>query len=148
MFSAGMKQTGAAADFPPEGAGRLRVLVVDNERDAADSLAMLIQLWGHDVRTEYSGAAALGAVVAYQPDACLLDIGMPGLNGNELAAQIRRMAPLATLIAITGYGDPAHESQSRAAGFQRYLIKPVAPDYMRNLLHELQQALRQTARVS
>jgi len=133
--------SGRTDDSPSQRTGRLRVLVADDDRDNADSLTLLVRFWGHDTHTEYSGTTALAAVGSYRPDVCLLDIGMPGLNGNALAEHIRRTGgPPATLVAITGYADDEHEQLARAAGFQHYLIKPVPPETLQRLLHQLQPA--------
>jgi two-component system CheB/CheR fusion protein len=112
----------------------LRVLVVDDNRDAADTSAVLLGLWGHDVRVAYSGAAALEAVAAFQPDVFLLDIGMPGMNGNDLAQRFRDRFPDALLIAVTGYADTGHRALGEEAGFDLYLAKPVAPSDLETLL--------------
>jgi len=97
---------------------------------------MLLRLWGHDVRVAYSGPAALALAVADRPDVLLLDIAMPGMDGCELARQTRRHASLddSLLVAVTGYADEVHRRLGRAAGFDRYLSKPVEPSVMEQLL--------------
>jgi CheY-like chemotaxis protein len=104
----------------------LRVLVVDDYRDAADSLALLVKMWGHDVRLAYDGAAALEMASAFRPDVLLLDIAMPKMNGVCTAQQLRRQARFqdTRLIAITGYGDSAHRLLWEKV-FDIYLVKPV-----------------------
>jgi CheY-like chemotaxis protein len=119
-----------AAEPPRESAGpgrRRRFLVVDDNRDAADSLALLLRLQGVDTDVAYDGAAALEAVRAKRPDVVLLDLGMPGMDGFEVAARIRREPELAgtALIALTGWGQPDHRRQTREAGFDGHLVKPV-----------------------
>jgi CheY-like chemotaxis protein len=113
----------------------LRVLVADDNRDAADSLSMLVKTWGHDVRPAYDGAAALEISSAYQPDVLLLDIAMPKMDGCQLARQLRRQTRFkdTLLIAITGYADEAHRLLWEEA-FAPYFIKPVEPSILQKLL--------------
>src|SRR5690349_3821302 len=95
--------------------GRLRVLVVDGNADAADSLCALLRLWGHEARAAYDGPAGLELASALVPDCLFLDIGLPGLDGYELARRLRQQPPLreAKLVALSAYGDA---ERSRAAG--------------------------------
>jgi PAS domain S-box-containing protein len=104
----------------------LRVLVVDDNVDTVTTLAMLVQESGHDVRTAYDGPAVLEAALDYRPDVVLLDIGLPGLNGFEVARQIRQQPALrdAVLVALTGYGREADRRRSQEAGFDHHLVKP------------------------
>lgn len=113
----------------------LRVLVVDDNRDAADSLSLLVKLWGHDVRTAYNGAAVTLAPV-YKPDVILLDIGMPKLDGNTMTRQLRQQSDFrdTLFIAVTGFHDEAHRLLSYEAGFDHYLIKPIDPGVLEKLL--------------
>lgn len=113
----------------------LRVLVVDDNRDAADSLAMLTKMWGYEVEVGYDGAA-IERVPIFKPDAVLLDIAMPKLDGNRFARQIReRPESQGTLvIAITGFHDEARRMLSKEAGIDHYLIKPVDPTVLKKLL--------------
>ena len=103
-----------------------KVLVVDDNRDAADSLGMLLGVLGTDFRIVYDGPSALAAVATYKPDVVLLDIGMPGMDGHEVARRIRQQpqAQNVTLVALTGWGQEEDRSRSEAAGFDRHLIKP------------------------
>jgi len=105
----------------------LRVLAVDDNIDTIESLAMLVKLQGHDVRTSRDGSTTLQAALEYRPEVILLDIGLPGLNGYQVARQLRRQAPLqgVVLIALTGYGQEADRQRSREAGFDHHLVKPV-----------------------
>jgi CheY-like chemotaxis protein len=114
----------------------LRVVIVDDCRDSANSLAVLMRHWGHDVRVAYSGAAALEIALTYQPDVLLLDIAMPKMNGLELAQRLRRLPALdnSLLVAITGYADEAHRLLGADAGFDLYLIKPVHPPTLEELM--------------
>ena len=121
---------------------RLRVLVVDDERDAADSLSMLVELWGHDVRTEYEAAAALVGTHTYRPHVVLLDIGLPKIDGHQLAGEIRREAGAeAILIAVTGYADDTNRAQCESA-FDHYLVKPAPVEEMERLLALIKKTLK------
>ena len=114
----------------------LRVLIVDNDGDTADSNRMLVQLWGHQARTACSGAAALEVAAAFLPDVGLIDIGMPGMNGHQLCRQLRQRAGLerALLFAVTGYTDRDNRRRADDAGFALYLVKPIEPEWLRRLL--------------
>jgi two-component system, sensor histidine kinase len=113
-----------------------RVLVVDDNVDAAAMLAALIRQLGHEVEIVHDGSAALRAVEGYRPEVILLDIGMPGMNGFEVAQRLRelRRVPRLRIVAVTGWGKPEDRERSRAAGFDMHLMKPVE-------LSEIQQAL-------
>ena len=104
----------------------LRVLVVDDSVDAAETLTMLLQLSGHDVRTAHDGLAAVKTALDYAPHVVLLDIGLPGMNGFDVAKRLRQEATLANvvLVAMTGYGEAAARQNSREAGFDHHLVKP------------------------
>jgi len=131
-----------------EGKRPLRVLIVDDNRDAADSLAVLARLWGYDVRTVYDGAEALDAARAFQPDCLVLDIGLPGLDGYGVAQVVRQQPALndAKLIALSAYSSEEHRRRAREAGFEHYLVKPADPDTVERLLKMLQHALKLAAR--
>jgi two-component system CheB/CheR fusion protein len=113
-----------------------RVLVVDDNRDSAESIAMLAELWGHQTRIVYDGPAALAEAQAWQPDVVLLDIGLPGINGYEVARRLRQMPSLdgVLLAAMTGYGQERDRRLSREAGFDVHLVKPVPPETLQELL--------------
>ncbi|HUP40945.1 MAG TPA: ATP-binding protein [Vicinamibacterales bacterium] len=106
-----------------------RVLVVDDNTDAAEMLATLLSMDGHDVRTAASGPAALEIISDFHPDIAFLDIGLPGMSGYELARRIRTETHLAgiTLIAVTGWGQDDDRRQSKEAGMDHHLTKPVDP---------------------
>jgi two-component system CheB/CheR fusion protein len=110
-------------------------LVVDDNRDAADSLALLATLWGYDARRAYDGAAAFQSALTHPPDVIFLDIGMPQMDGFRLAGLLHRQAPLAdaVLVAVTGYADEAHRRQW-AAAFDHFLVKPIEPAAVERLL--------------
>jgi CheY-like chemotaxis protein len=104
-----------------------RVLVVDDNQDAARSLAMLLKATGHDVRTAYDGPTALEMAAGFHPTAVLLDIGLPGLDGYEVAKRLRLQPLLENmiLIALTGYGNESDHRRSKEAGFDHHLVKPI-----------------------
>jgi PAS domain S-box-containing protein len=104
-----------------------RILVVDDNRDAAESLVLLLKLRGHDVREVHDGPAAVREASAFRPDAVLLDIGLPGMSGYEVAERIRGEAwsRAAVLVAVTGWGQEADKRRSREAGIDHHLTKPV-----------------------
>jgi CheY-like chemotaxis protein/anti-sigma regulatory factor (Ser/Thr protein kinase) len=124
----------AAAEAPLQAAGmvlrlgeRLKLMVVDDNADAAATLAMLLEAGGHEVIVENESLLALARARAEAPDACLLDIGLPELDGNELARRLRAdpaTAPM-VLIAITGYGQEQDRRAAFEAGFDHHLVKPV-----------------------
>ncbi|HEV7500236.1 MAG TPA: ATP-binding protein, partial [Vicinamibacteria bacterium] len=121
----------------PEPAGqRLRVLVVDDNQDAADSTALLLRLWGYDVTTAQDGAGALESVARQPPDVVFLDIGLPGIDGYEVARRIRAGEANRdiVLVAMTGYGQFEDRQRSAEAGFTTHLVKPVEPHALRRLL--------------
>jgi CheY-like chemotaxis protein len=117
-----------------------RLLVVDDNRDAAESMSMLLQMWGHEVVFAYDGPSALETAEQWQPEAVFLDIGLPGMDGYEVAERLRELphAKGAVLIAITGYGQDDDRRRSRRAGIDHHLVKPVAPDALRSLIDSLQ----------
>ncbi len=107
-----------------------RVLLADDNRDAADSLAAILRLMGHEVVTAYDGAQAVTAAAAFDPDVAVLDIGMPHLNGYEVAARLRTAASgdKVRLVALTGWGQKSDKLKAEAAGFDHHLTKPVDAD--------------------
>ena len=131
-----------AAPAPPAEAGgaadnsRLRVLVCDDNEDGADSMATLLDLLGYQVRVCHDGPAALDAARDFDPDVCLLDIGLPkGMDGYEVARRLRAGGHATTfLAALTGYGQEEDRRRSADAGFQAHLVKPVDPKTLTELL--------------
>jgi CheY-like chemotaxis protein len=113
-----------------------RVLIVDDNEDVAASLAMLLAMQGVEVHVEHDGPSALRAVRTFAPTIALLDIGMPGMTGYEVAKTIRSDAEFAKvkLIALTGWGQPSDVRQAHEAGFDRHCIKPVDPELLVTLL--------------
>jgi PAS domain S-box-containing protein len=131
--------TGAAS--APGAGGPLRVLVVDDNADAADSLVALLEALGHTATVAHDGVEGLQAARAFQPDLVFLDIGLPGMSGYEVAREIRRTPALhrVVLIALTGWGSQSDQEQSHEAGFDQHLTKPVS-------LEALEQALAAASR--
>ncbi|BBA34873.1 PAS domain-containing protein [Methylocaldum marinum] len=113
-----------------------RILVVDDNTDAVESLALLLELEGHDVRTALDGPAALELASDFRPEAVLLDIGLPGMDGYEVARRLRDRPETreALIIAITGYGQLEDRALTKAAGFNHHLVKPVDPEELGALL--------------
>jgi PAS domain S-box-containing protein len=120
----------------PNALPRLRVLVVDDNQDAADSLAMLLELIGQDVRAAYDGPTSLVQAEAFRPAMVFLDIGMPGMDGYEVARRMRSHHALGqvVLVALTGWGQDGDRRRSREAGFDRHLVKPVDPATLQEVL--------------
>jgi CheY-like chemotaxis protein len=118
------------------GASGLRILVVDDNQDSAISMTLLLELHGHEVHVAHAGPAALRLASDTNPDVILLDIGMPGMNGFEVARQLRAQDAFADtlLVAITGYGRASDVKQTQSAGFDHHLIKPVDYDRLQQVL--------------
>ena len=112
------------------------VLVVDDNIDSADIMARLLRMSGHDVRTAYSGPAALETAATFVPDVVFLDIGLPGISGYEVARRLRQNPRLKTvkLVAMTGYGNEADRQLAKEAGFDKHLVKPVDFPTVKSLL--------------
>ena len=127
-----------------------RVLVVDDNVDAAQTLADLLVMTGHEVRLVHDGLAAVAAAVAWCPDVVLLDIGLPGLNGFEVAKRIRLEAthPAMVLVALTGYGQAADRQRSHEAGFDHHLVKPADFDEVEKILVAVAVAVSAVAAVA
>ncbi|BDT58320.1 hypothetical protein MasN3_18140 [Massilia varians] len=136
------------APAPAAQAGVLRVLVVDDNVDAAETLGLLLAAHGHEVVVEHEPLRALERARRVAPDVCLLDIGLPGMDGHELARRLRAQPETAAsmLVAITGYGQQQDRDAAFAAGFQHHLVKPVDVDALARLLEGV-QAAPQDARV-
>lgn len=140
------------ADAPPysleeapssaAGGSRLRVLIVDDNADAARSLGMLMEIRGHETRLCFDGQAGLMEAEQFLPEVILLDIGLPGLDGLEVARRLRAMnlSPRPLLIALTGYGQAEDVRRSKEAGFDHHLVKPADPQALTDLLASVQKS--------
>jgi CheY-like chemotaxis protein len=119
-----------------------RLLVVDDNQDAADSLAMMLRLQGHHVRVANDGVAALEIMKSYRPVLVFLDLGMPKMDGYEVARRLRRQPGLehVRLAALTGWGQQEDRRRTAEAGFDHHFIKPVEPNAIEGLLAELKRS--------
>jgi CheY-like chemotaxis protein len=124
------------------GAARRRVLVVDDNRDAAVSLARLLDCMGNETQTAHDGLEALGLAETFRPDLVMLDIGMPRLSGYDTARRIREQpwGRSMVLVALSGWGQDEDRRRSKDAGFDSHLVKPLEPETMEKLLAGLDRA--------
>jgi CheY-like chemotaxis protein len=116
------------------------VLVVDDNRDAATSLVRLLtRVWGQDVKVAHDGTAAISIAGDFLPELVLLDIGLPGMSGYDVARDLRGRPELGAtrLVALTGWGQDEDRRKSSEAGFDRHMVKPIEPDLLGDLLAEL-----------
>jgi len=118
---------------------RLRVLIVDDNKDSADTLHQLVESMGQDVVSVYDGASAIAALEAFRPDLVMLDIGMPHMSGYDVAQRIGAiMGGLRpALMAITGWGQEADKLRAREMGFDYHFVKPVGEESLRSVLVEV-----------
>ena len=133
------RDTGLTA--PPSSPSGHRLLVVDDNQDAADSLAMLLELQGHEVRVAHSGPAALEITKGYAPDVVFLDIGMPGMDGYDVARRLRQQPGLENVVlaALTGWGQQEDRRRTADAGFDHHLVKPPEPKAVEGVLAQLKR---------
>jgi DNA-binding response OmpR family regulator len=117
-----------------ESAARYRVLLADDNIDFVSSLGALLSAEGHEVRIAHDGAEALEVARRFEPDFAFLDIGMPKVNGYEVARRLRREAARCVLVAVTGWGQEEDRLRAREAGFDRHLVKPVDPGQIEAIL--------------
>ena len=129
------EQADGAADEP----SRHRILLVDDNADFVDSLALLLQGLGHDVRVAYDGSSAVGSAREFQPDVAFLDLGLPEMSGYELADALRRLPETAdtVLVALSGWGQEKDRQRTREYGFAAHLVKPVDVEKVRSALESL-----------
>jgi CheY-like chemotaxis protein len=135
------QQTMTPEDEPDaEKSSRKKLLVVDDNPDAAKSLAMLLRLSGHEVQMVHSGQAAIETATAYLPDVIFLDIGMPGMDGYEVARAIRKNPELSKIVlaALTGWGQEEDRRRTAEAGFDHHLVKPIEPQLLESLLGDFE----------
>lgn len=145
-FTLTLPIVGGVAPTSPEAADQaatsrtpLRILVIDDNRDAADTLGTLLRVQGHDVRVEYDGAGGIREAQAFRPQVILLDIGLPGTNGYDVCRALRQQpwGRSALIIAMTGWGQEEDRRNSRDAGFDHHLVKPAKPQLVDSLLQDL-----------
>jgi PAS domain S-box-containing protein len=124
------------APVPAAAEGPARVLLVEDNLDAAEALSELLRMWGHEVETAHDGISALRTARQLRPGVVLLDIGLPGMDGYEVARELRSTPGLGStrLIALTGYGQESDRHRSRLAGIDHHLVKPVDVEQLRTLL--------------
>jgi PAS domain S-box-containing protein len=139
--------SGAARDRRRVAPTSLRILVVDDNRDSATTLQMLLRLTGNEARAVYDGISAVATAEEFRPDVMLLDIGLPGMNGHEVARKLRQESWGANLIliAMTGWSMDEDKERSEQAGFDHHLVKPVEPDALMRLLVTLSATLPRAA---
>ena len=128
-----------AGEGPRAGGPRRRILIVDDNRDGATSMGMMLRLLGDEVRLAHDGAQAVEVAAAFRPQVILMDVGMPRLNGYEATRRIRAepWGRAATIIALTGWGQEGDKARSQEAGCDGHLVKPVNLQDLENLLAEL-----------
>jgi CheY-like chemotaxis protein len=122
----------------PRGERSARILVVDDNVDLAQGLARLLQIYGHDVQIAHDGPSGLDKAKESKPEIVLLDIGLPGMDGYQVAAHLRQEETVkgATLIAISGYGQDEDRRRAMEAGFDHHLVKPIASEDLIKILEE------------
>jgi CheY-like chemotaxis protein len=119
----------------PESPDPRRVLVVDDNLDSADTMAELVRIWGYEVRTAHDGPAALECARSFRPNVVLLDVGLPGMDGYELARRLRAEGLAGELlVSVTGYGQDEDRRKAQEAGFDHHLTKPVNPETLQRLV--------------
>jgi CheY-like chemotaxis protein len=125
-----------APHHTPRTTGRKRILIVDDNVDSAESLTLLLDLTGNETRTAYDGLQALEEAASFRPNVILLDIGLPELNGYDVARKIREQpwGETMILVALTGWGQDEDHRRSKEAGFNHHLTKPVDPAALKELL--------------
>ncbi len=126
-------------EFGANGGDELRVLVVDDNVDIADALAALLDLQGCQVRVAHRGEAGLEQALEFEPDVVFLDIGLPGMDGYEVARELRNTSLGADiiLVALTGYGQASDRQKAAEAGFDHHLVKPARLDQIREILEQV-----------
>lgn len=120
--------------------GPLRILVADDNRDAADALTVLLEMEGHHVTTVYDGEAARDAAIERQPDLGVFDIGMPKMNGYELARAVRQACPAMVLVAVSGWGNPGDVKRAYASGFHEHFTKPAGMADIESVIRSIKRS--------
>ncbi len=129
-----------ALPAPRSSEDAMRVLIVEDEADTADALQLILTMIGHEVQTAHSGMAALQAVKDHRPDVILLDIGLPDLNGYQVAERLRETPDAmkqVVLVAMTGYGQAEDRRRAVRAGFDYHMVKPFDPQRLEQLLTQI-----------
>ena len=131
----------ADGDEPAPASRRLRILVVDDNRDAAESLCMLLDLLGHETRGAQDGPSGLDITKEFRPQAVFIDIGMPGMSGYEVCGRLRKLGltQATVCVALTGFGAEEDRERSRDAGFDHHLVKPLEIAALRDILLQIPQ---------
>ena len=129
----GLAKCGVLADET-----RRRVVIVEDNPDIRETLRMLLDLWGHEVAMASDGRSGVDRVLQERPDIALIDVGLPGMSGYDVARAIRETLPDGgiRLIAVTGYGQPSDQELAMQAGFDTHLLKPISPTVLQRLLAE------------
>jgi CheY-like chemotaxis protein len=129
-------EVASGAETPPV---PRRVVVVEDNADIRSTLDSMLRMWGHQVDSAADGVAGLDCILRLEPDIALIDIGLPGMNGYDIARAVRRRRPgkAIMLVAVTGYGQPTDLRASTEAGFDGHLLKPVEPEVLERLLARL-----------
>jgi len=133
-------ETSEVAGTSPDFADPLRILVVEDDPESLQMMGVLLGIWGHETTLTEAGPAALAAVGAAMPDVILLDLGLPGMDGFEVARSVRRLpggGESVPIVAVTAFRGEEHQRQAREAGFNRYLMKPVDLDSLRQVLAQI-----------
>jgi CheY-like chemotaxis protein/two-component sensor histidine kinase len=140
------QQTADGRNEPTALRSSLRILIVDDNRDGADSLAMLLRIMGNDTRTAYDGQEGVDLAAEFRPDFMLMDIGLPKLDGYEACTRIRQESwgKNIVLVAVTGWGQEEDHRRSHEAGFDQHLVKPVDPKELMKMVAELNKVKRDT----
>jgi CheY-like chemotaxis protein/anti-sigma regulatory factor (Ser/Thr protein kinase) len=126
------------ADAPEASLEQLSIVVVEDQADAREALGMILQIEGHTVASAADGPTGLALILSQRPEVALLDLGLPGMNGYEIATHVReQLGSSITLIAMSGYGQPEDVKRSETAGFDRHLTKPVDPRRLANALRDI-----------
>jgi CheY-like chemotaxis protein len=117
-------------------------MVIDDNIDAAETLADLVAILGHEVRAAHDGPTGIAAAAEFRPDVVLLDIGLPGMDGYEVARRLRAGAANAVLVAVSGYGREEDRAASRAAGFVHHFVKPIDFDALQSVFATVESGFR------
>jgi PAS domain S-box-containing protein len=134
-LSLAREEAASRESMPQAGSAKRRILVVDDNKDAADSLAALLDIDGHQVKAVYTAEAGLEEVDLFKPDLILLDIGLPRISGYEVVQRIKAAHPLISVVALSGYGSSDDKQRARGAGFDAHLVKPVDFEVLRHLMN-------------